>query len=306
MKTITLLLSFFFAFNMFANEMPNNDTYFLLKGRTDALDPVSQLVTNISRHTGIPLRTSMLADGEYFTFSYIENGQEKYTQRISISNPLVRDIRRHLKNGRTGESITKVCATQAGQFTNVITYGMNSYEISQPAYVGGDLSGVESSIAIIGSDLRDLKDGQAGLKADLRVINGNIEVIDGKLNVVDQKLDRNYEGIVYNSEQIDKANRRLNRNMWINIGGVLLGEVTKYVYHDIEMNQMKKQPVDIFNYSNNITDSYNNTTNHYNNGSDTTTTIPDPGWNTNGDPLNGGGNIQGNGPVSFFGNKNRN
>lgn len=266
--TITLLIAFFFAGQLFANEMPNQ-TYYLLEGRQDQLENVKGLVNDINLTT-YPVGTSpntLMGDNFRLTFVSPEGALSQST--FHLSDQIIRKYKNHRQNGQTGEQILEVCGTQASQILVPIRAGANYFQQQTTTQVV-DLTETNSRLARI-------ENNQAGLADDHRVINDNLKVVDGKLDVIDQKLDRNYVAIDENTRQIKKA----RTEGWIQTGLTVGAVVVDGIFTRKYIKKHSGQQVDIFNTYKTYRTT-NNTTTINNNGGGTGGNTGGPGHNPNG------------------------
>lgn len=267
MKTIIVLLTFFFAGTMLAQDV------ITISGQPERVETIKTILSHGLRAQGktadfvTHYNDGYMKKGEYTQIEL--NYQKRY---IQLSNSMLRKVQKEFGKADSDVSfseITKALCKDQGDTVMDICDDVSS--TNSQVFIAGDLSGVEASLANNTSRLDRIENNQAGLADDHRVINDNLKVID-------QKLDRNF------NETVRQGKKTRSTIIWTAVLQTLVDEGTDYAYHQIEMNQMKKgKQVDIFNYNTYKTyRTTNNTTTINNNGGNTGGTITPPDHNTNG------------------------
>lgn len=166
---------FFFALLLTVTAVNASNEYLLVEGRSAAMTPVVQLMNNINT-TGLDVYTKVNnSEKNYFQVSYVRDNQIVNTERIHLSDQIINNLKRHLANPQTGESILQVCGSQAGGFVRVLNSVPRNTHTQSQCSCHNCSSGTSSEDSYWAA--RNYQEvAQANQKADY-IINQNDEII---------------------------------------------------------------------------------------------------------------------------------
>lgn len=245
-KSILMIVVALGAMLSTANSFANTN-YILVEGRSSAMQPVVELVNNIN-NSGVPVYTKVNNEKAYFNVSYIENNALVTTERIHLSNSIIDNLKRHLANPQTGESILAVCGQQAGGFIRVV----NTARTNNPTAV---CNCSNSSVSHqTGCDLTEVNGRLQRIENNQQVLNDNVTATYQQTALANQKLDDLIAATNENTRQIKKA----RTESWVQTGLQLAG--TAYLIYRVESERGKT--------SSNYYSTTTTTTNNYGGGTE--------------------------------------
>jgi len=213
MKNLLIIFTLFLVNTAFAQ-----DTYYLLEGRPDAMETVQTLVVNLKQDNYPVIPQPNVTAGEYFYLSFIQNGKEIAKEKVSLSTTIVKKIKKHLKNGRTGEQLAQVCGTQVGQFSRVFRSGYGTHTQNNDTCDTCDILAEQNTkIDVLHGDVQSVKrdteqllGGQNAIYAQT-VANGDYAQCSFEANIkIREVVDRYRDAHAIQFYGVGKANRELD------------------------------------------------------------------------------------------------